>query len=205
LLELLIVFGVIGLLAAVATPVVNLSVNKARTLKCKAQIAQLAAVMEAYKMEYGSYPLRYYQGESKPDDAWNDHNSWDEATRKPSFQGSGWLHNMLGGDTALNANTFWPNPRGIAFLKANSSYTGSLKGGIWLHPGRPWTYAMTDPWGNAFAWKMDGDGDGLISVGTGDANWRPLDAPIEVRNKGYIIMSKGPDPVDPSDNICSWK
>jgi type II secretory pathway pseudopilin PulG len=54
--ELLVVIGIIGLLAAIITPVVMQSLTKARNAAIKAEIDMLHMAIMNYKNEYGSFP-----------------------------------------------------------------------------------------------------------------------------------------------------
>jgi len=56
LVELLVVIGIIGLLAAIITPVVMQSLTKARNAAIKAEIDMLHMAIMNYKTEYGSFP-----------------------------------------------------------------------------------------------------------------------------------------------------
>ncbi len=55
-MELLVVIGIIGLLAAIITPVVMQSLTKARNAAIKAEIDMLHMAIMNYKNEYGSFP-----------------------------------------------------------------------------------------------------------------------------------------------------
>ena len=59
LVELLVVIGIIGLLAAIITPVVMQSLTKARNAAIKAEIDMLHMAIMNYKNEYGSFPPCY--------------------------------------------------------------------------------------------------------------------------------------------------
>ena len=56
LVELLVVIGIIGLLAAIITPVVMQSLTKARNAAIKAEIDMLHMAIMNYKNEYGNFP-----------------------------------------------------------------------------------------------------------------------------------------------------
>jgi prepilin-type N-terminal cleavage/methylation domain-containing protein len=56
LVELLVVIGIIGLLAAIITPVVMQSLTKARNAAIKAEIDMLHMAIMNYKNEYGGFP-----------------------------------------------------------------------------------------------------------------------------------------------------
>jgi prepilin-type N-terminal cleavage/methylation domain-containing protein len=56
LVELLVVIGITGLLAAIITPVVMQSLTKARNAAIKAEIDMLHMAIMNYKNEYGSFP-----------------------------------------------------------------------------------------------------------------------------------------------------
>jgi len=59
LVEILVVVGIIGLLAAILTPVVMQSLTKARNAAIKAEIDMLHTAIMNYKSEYGSFPPCY--------------------------------------------------------------------------------------------------------------------------------------------------
>ena len=59
LVELLVVIGIIGLLAALLTPVVMQSLTKARNAAIKTEIDMLHMAIMNYKNEYGSFPPCY--------------------------------------------------------------------------------------------------------------------------------------------------
>ena len=59
LVELLVVIGIIGMLAAIITPVVLQSLTKARNAAIKAEIDMLHMAIMNYKNEYGGFPPCY--------------------------------------------------------------------------------------------------------------------------------------------------
>jgi len=61
LVEVLVVVGIIGMLAAIITPVVMQSLTKARNAAIKAEIDLLHTAIMNYKSEYGSFPPCYDQ------------------------------------------------------------------------------------------------------------------------------------------------
>ena len=56
LVELLVVIGIIGILAAISVPIVMQSLAKARNAAIKAEIDMLHMAIMNYKNEYGSFP-----------------------------------------------------------------------------------------------------------------------------------------------------
>ncbi len=66
LVELLVVIGIIGLLAALLTPVVMQSLTKARNAAIKAEIDMLHMAIMNYKNEYGSFPPCYDSNPAAP-------------------------------------------------------------------------------------------------------------------------------------------
>ena len=56
LVELLVVIVIIGILAAIITPVAFNALGNARNAAISLELSKLSAALEAYKNEYGSYP-----------------------------------------------------------------------------------------------------------------------------------------------------
>lgn len=60
LVELLVVIAIIGILAAITVPVVGVAMRRARTTAIRLEIDGMSQAMEAYNLEYGSYPPDFY-------------------------------------------------------------------------------------------------------------------------------------------------
>src|SRR5437763_6708029 len=56
LVEMLVVIGIIGLLAALLLPAVNMALRTTRNAAISLEVNQLAAAIEAYKADKGDYP-----------------------------------------------------------------------------------------------------------------------------------------------------
>src|SRR5437762_10466907 len=59
LVEMLVVIGIIGLLAALLLPAVNMALRTTRNAAISLEVNQLAAAIEAYKSDKGDYPPNF--------------------------------------------------------------------------------------------------------------------------------------------------
>src|SRR5437764_1017916 len=59
LVEMLVVIGIIGLLAALLLPAINMAIKAARNTAISLEVNQLAAAIEAYKSDKGDYPPNF--------------------------------------------------------------------------------------------------------------------------------------------------
>jgi prepilin-type N-terminal cleavage/methylation domain-containing protein len=86
LVELLVVIGIIGLLAALLTPVVMRSLTKARNAAIKAEIDMLHMAIMNYKNEYGSFPPAFVPAITGSDAASNHLKRLFPRAVNPAFQ-----------------------------------------------------------------------------------------------------------------------
>ncbi len=56
LVELLVVLGIIGLLAAMLLPSLNKARDKARSIACKSNLRQIGIMLKAYSSDYKTFP-----------------------------------------------------------------------------------------------------------------------------------------------------
>src|SRR5438874_8488811 len=59
LVEMLVVIGIIGLLAALLLPAVNMAIRTARNAAISLEVNQLAAAITAYQSDKGDYPPNF--------------------------------------------------------------------------------------------------------------------------------------------------
>jgi prepilin-type N-terminal cleavage/methylation domain-containing protein len=224
LIELLVVIAVITVIGAIAIPVTSLVIEKAKGVQCIAQIRDLSAALEAYRLEYGHLPQWYVKnrrGDMVPNlgETWRNlpmvtsHNTGpgrhggDLVPRPPWTASSQFLRCLMG---LPNTWTNWnfENERGARFFEPQVAPDGF--GGLYEVAGE---YAYNDPWGRGFTIMMDLNKDGKIFIDGRYAGRRWWWAGWDYRSEGhvangthrYIIMSKGKDVSDSSDNIYSWR
>ena len=179
LLELLVVLSIIGVLAAIATPVTGRVINQARKTECNQQISNLITAINGYQLEYGHIPINTGGGS--------------ESTILKTNNGNGreLIKCLIGEDNAT-----FGNPRGITFLEPK--HTESQKGGWDSTAGSEGLY---DPWGNPFEILLDQDFDKSIMP-------TPLDeANTTVVRREILILSRGRknDIDEVEDDLFSWK
>ena len=101
LIELLVVIAIIAILAGLAFPAVQGALNSSKKAQARNDVAQLAAAVKAFQLEYGRLPNTIANGDTTP-------------TAKDVV-------------SALTSSNSPLNPRGIAFIEANAYRKG--KGG----------------------------------------------------------------------------
>jgi type II secretory pathway pseudopilin PulG len=185
-MELLVVIAIIAALAALATPVTQRAIVKAREVRCDQQIAALALAIDSYKLEYGRLPTWISGGAPQTSDA--------------GFYGQGntgtpgrdFFECLMGQNTAS-----FMNPRGKTFFEPQYTETG--KNGYGASSFVPSQSGYLDPWGLPLYIYFDYDANGEVR--------HPMTG--ELIRREYIIISGGPngelDFSSPNDDIYSWK
>lgn len=134
LIELLIVIAIIGILMALLFPAVGGALEMAKKAKAKNDVVQLAIAVKAYQTEYGKLPTMVVSS----DDGTEAAGGW--------FQGNNdELIRVLSGENYDNLN-----PRKIVFLEGRPA-----KGGATPKDGIGADNKFYDPWGTAYAIKLD--------------------------------------------------
>lgn len=141
LIELLVVIAIIAILAGLAFPAVQGALDSGKKAQARNDVAQLAAAVKAFQLEYGRLPT------SNP----------------PTFPESLISNNapiiraLIGQDSGLN-------PRSIVFFEAKDAKGNPPKGGRGTTDG-----AYYDPWGKPYSFALDYNYDNRI-VASGKTN-----------------------------------
>ena len=126
LIELLVVIAIIAILAGLAFPAVQGALNSSKKAQARNDVAQLAAAIKAFQLEYGRLPSTI---------ANNDTAAATNATVVSALTSSNSL-----------------NPRGIAFIEANAyrkGKGGTNSSGAYLDPwGSAYAFALDTDYNN---------------------------------------------------------
>ncbi len=219
LVELLVTIFIIVILGVVALPVMSAIREKGKEIQCRAQIKELATAIDAYKMEYGRIPSWYIRGNLHARDDWRydtfalSANTVTNPPPVPPWNASSQFIKCLMGLPNYGSTWEFKNEKGIRFFDPKRAPDGY--GGLYEVGGE---FAFNDPWGRGFAIFLDWNLDGDLWIDFRSARWpfSPFYMPHPsirwynnighvVGKYDYVIMSKGKDINDPTDNICSWR
>jgi len=183
LIELLVVIAIIAVLLGLAFPVFQGVLDRAKKVQAKNDVTQIVTAVNAFYTEYGRYPTI-------------------EITDAAATYGAGAssskavLDELRGNSTALNT-------RQIVFISpAEDTSQTSPKGKIGSDA------QFYDPWGSAYATRIDADYDNHVANPYGNNNGAGAD-PIR---QGVIAWSIGKDKslgkggkYTDSDDVISWQ
>ncbi|HAV65138.1 MAG TPA: hypothetical protein DCY13_22550 [Verrucomicrobiales bacterium] len=156
LVELLVVIAIIATLAGLLIPAVTIAKQKASVARAKAEINNLVTAINAYKQEYGRYPVPK-DAEAIAAQAANDgnytfgNNLFTTGSGQPYLiDNRGVIAILLARDTAPNPPNAGNarNPRKIKFLDAKDAVDSSSSG---IGPDN----VYRDPWGNPYVITFD--------------------------------------------------
>jgi len=138
LIELLVVIAIIGILMSLLFPAVNGAIEAAKKAKAKNDVTQIAVAVRAYLTEYGKLPTTT----TSPD---NQNEQWVDGNNNNT------IFDVLRGvlDNPLN-------PRKITFIECKTAKGTPPKDGVATNG------VFYDPWGNAYALKLDTGYDNQI-------------------------------------------
>lgn len=216
LIELLAVVAIIGILVAVILPTLGSARSAAMRSRTRAQFAQWALGVEAFRQAYGHYPLFDPQGLVNPPGA-------SCAPAQPHL-----FHDLLAGrrrdGTPLPGRSGAPaasaeaqNARGLAFLVFGEA--DLVPAGF---PDETRRHLVRDAFdGTEIAVLVDRNLDGRIVVGGGDADYAAFpivrsvrgtalvpaddDFPRDGLRAGVVFYSAPPDADEAGDLVLSWK
>ena len=182
LIELLVVIVIIAVLIGLAFPVFSSIQNQAKKTQAKNDLTQIVTAVTAFYTEYGKYPTTQ---------------TTDVTATYGAGNSSGPLFNELRGKTATL------NTRQIVFISPpEDSAQPNPKGKIGSDG------QFYDPWGAAYALRIDADYDNQVANpygGTGGAGADPI-------RQGVIVWSRGKDltlgkngKFTGSDDVISWQ
>jgi len=111
LIELLVVISIIAILAGLAFPAVQGALDTSKKAQARNDIAQLAAAVKAFQLEYGRLPSTTAGSDAAPAD------------------NAAVMNALIGSNTTLN-------PRAIVFFEAKAAKggKGGLDGGVYKDP-----------------------------------------------------------------------
>lgn len=181
LLELLVVIAIIVVLAGLLFPAVQSVLERAKKVQAKNDVTQIVTAVNAFYTEYGRYPTT----------------ATTDATA------------TCGGSTSskalfdeLRAKTANLNTRQIVFISpAEDTSQASPKGKIGSDG------QFHDPWGSAYAIRIDADYDNQITPNPYGSNGGAGPDPLR---QGVIVWSIGKDRTQAatftnSDDVISWQ
>jgi prepilin-type N-terminal cleavage/methylation domain-containing protein len=203
LVELLVVISIIVILGAIAFPVAQGALERAKKTQAKNDLVQLVTAVNAFYTEYGKYPLPGAATKA-PDDYWIVDSSIGDLCNVLRATGFSWdasPHNL--------------NPRRIVFLNIPYAKDASKpKNGI--APSGPNAGKYYDPWGYTYRLRIDWDYDNqLVNPYTQGAGGSPVSAGVI----GYSIGRDGTSGADSNtgrrsvggtknpddDDVLSWQ
>ena len=192
LIELLVVIVIIAVLMGLAFPIFQGVMNQAKKTQAKNDLTQIVTAVNAFYTEYGRYPL--------PASATSDA----AATYGPS--GANTNDTLLG---ELRGVTTTLNTRQIVFLSPpDAKDPSNPRNGIQTTTGQ-----YFDPWGTAYAMRMDWDYDNQVANPyTQNAGYAPLRSGVIAWSFGKDKQSQsvpGPAPDKNAgtnnDDVISWQ
>jgi prepilin-type N-terminal cleavage/methylation domain-containing protein len=182
LIELLVVIVIISILIGLAFPVVSTMQNQFKKTQAKNDLTQIITAANAFYTEYGRYPTI---------------ETTDASATYGTGTSSGTLFNELRGKTASL------NTRQIVFISPPEDSTQPSPKGKIGSDGQ-----FYDPWGSAYALRIDADYDNQVANpygGIGGAGADPI-------RQGVIAWSLGKDltlgkngKFTASDDVISWQ
>lgn len=180
LIELLIVVSVVGLLMAVALPVLTSAIKKARFVETKSTLVCLKTAISNYEVEYGRLPTNATGGDVTVD-----------------TNGGDPLVFILLGQTRDGLNS-----RGVNFF--NGKVAVGKRNGITLDST---TAALYDSWGHPAHVLLDVDGDHLLdSPDLSNSDPRISSGATPRLPENAVVFSDGPDgKPGTQDDIVTWR
>ena len=158
LIELLVVIAIIAILAGLAFPAVQGALNSSKKAQARNDVAQLAAAVKAFQLEYGRLPNTIANGDTTP-------------TAKDVV-------------SALTSSNSPLNPRGIAFIEANAyrkGKGGTNSSGAYLDPwGSEYRISLDTDYNNRMGPTNVGAGNQtymttvIVQSAGPDTNWTEL-------------------------------
>jgi type IV pilus assembly protein PilA len=188
LIELLVVISIIAILAAIAFPVYNNVILKARKADALSTINNVKTALIAYQTEYNDWPPALTSLGSNATDARIDADAI--YTSPGKWQQVYHALTATGDTNALATN----NKRRMIFISFNPKQLDNT-----TTPTNSTTFL--DPWGREFSIVIDSNGDNVIdsipdvSKATGNMSI----------NGSMAIWSYGPDPTKRTQWVTSWK
>ena len=183
LVELLVVISILVILGALAFPVVQGALDRAKKVQAKNDVVQVVTAINAYRSEYGKYPVPVVAG-STTDAFFGTAATPAGAT---SYGGNELLLDVLRNVPGSNPNQVAAlNPRGISFFSARDvkSQTKPLAGVA--ENGR-----FYDPWGAAYEFVLDTNYDDQIANPYPDTDGSAGASTLRVGAIGYAFGKNG--------------
>ncbi len=183
LLELMVVILVIATLMALAVPVYQGVLERARKVQAKNDVTQIVTAINAYYTEYGKYPV---------------------AADDTPITDNGTLFNALRAVTGSDSD----NLRKIVFISppnVKSDTVGTRRGGVSPTDGNYY-----DPWGNSYRVAIDGTYDNQIAnpynadSGAGPSQLRQ-GVIVWSLGKDNMLGKAGDSVFTGSDDVISWQ
>jgi prepilin-type N-terminal cleavage/methylation domain-containing protein len=183
LIELLVVIVIIAVLIGLAFPVFSSIQNQARKTQAKNDVTQIVTAVNAFYTEYGKYPTG-------------------ATTDSAATYGTGTASDVLFNELRNKGATI--NTRQIVFISPAEDASQTAPKGKIGSDGQ-----FHDPWGSAYAVRMDADYDNQVAnpYGTNGAGADPI-------RQGVIAWSLGKDTkpgkegdgkFTGSDDVISWQ
>lgn len=181
LIEMLVVIGIIGILAALAVPAATGVMKRAKKVRTAAALKDVQLGIKNYQVEYGRYPIK--SGNTSEDPV-------------QLSEGNVLLAVLLG------ENKEKLNPRAIVYIEPPIA-----KGGVGGLTGTEGSYGLVDTWGSPYEVVMDANYDNKIAnpdMRNEDSSvmqGAPPNLPL-----GVIVYSLGEDKKPSTgDDVVSWR
>jgi prepilin-type N-terminal cleavage/methylation domain-containing protein len=182
LIELLVVVSVLIVLGSLAFPAVQSALDRAKKVQAKNDLVQVVAAINAYRSEYGKYPVSVASGTS---DAF--FGTGTAPTGATSYGDNEVLINVLRSVPGSNAAVVAAlNPRQITFLSARDvkSQTKPLAGVA--QTGR-----FYDPWGAPYEFVLDTNYDEQLPNPYSDTDSSAGATTLRIGAIGYALGKNG--------------
>lgn len=182
LIELLVVVSIVVVLGALAFPAVQGALDRAKKVQAKNDVVQVVAAINAYRSEYGKYPVAVVAGSTN--DAFFGTTAPAQST---SYGSNEILLNVLRNVPGSNASQLAAlNPRGVVFFTARDvkSQTKPLAGVA--QTGR-----FYDPWGAAYEFVLDTNYDEQLTNPYSDTDGSAGASTLRIGAVGYALGRNG--------------
>lgn len=179
LIELLIVITIIGILAGISVPAYSLVKRSALKTSARNDAVQIVNAINAYRTEYGRYPLKPEPGAGgKTDPA------------EPIKTEMEFMKILFAEEDATAGDVL--NPRGIVYFE------GKIQNKVGTH-GLDLDGNYYDPWGNPYEIYIDGNYDNRVTY-----MGKEFRRGVLVRSWGPDGVGEMPEDEGKTDDVKSW-
>ena len=199
LIELLVVVTIIGILASLSVPAVNMALDAAKRADASAMIGNLQTALTSYQSEYSDWPRIVASNTNSEGDVFIGPGAWAD------------LYQVLAAVTNNSNLVYSNNRRQIPFIQfpnkilSSGSYTAGSMGSIIGNETNPTAVVnVLDPWGRPYNLVLDYNYDNTIQVPNLNASVTNADQNIRA---SLAIWSTGKNPTNPKQGrwVGTWK